>query len=334
MEEMKYPLISVIVPVYNDERYLKRCLDSLLAQTYPNLEIILVNDGSTDNSLNICEDYARVYLNINVINKPNGGISSARNAGLVTARGQYVGFVDSDDWVSTDMYLTLYNLIKDNKADAAQVGTIKSSSYKLVESNSNAFNVVNGSNNILKEYLFSTNGKHGWGYSVCRCLFQTNIAKKIKFEEGKQCEDICYKYLMLKECNKYVVSEKKCYYYFQSGDSISTGLLKKSGFDLKDAMSQLLDMAKLENDDEILLQAKIKVARVPFSLLCRAAYYGIDPTIENRAGIIKSLMRQHRGNVKLLLKSSLPNNRKIVSVLLAVNFNMVKAFMRIFKKLV
>ena len=111
------PLISVIVPVYNVEKYLGKCVDSILAQTYENLEIILVEDGTKDNSGAICDAYAAKDSRIRVIHKENGGLSSARNAGMDIARGEYFGFVDSDDWIEPKMYETLLNLAEKYHAD-------------------------------------------------------------------------------------------------------------------------------------------------------------------------------------------------------------------------
>lgn len=102
------PLISVIVPVYNVEKYLNQCLDSIIAQTWRNLDIILVDDGSTDNSGAICDEYARTDTRIKVIHKENGGLSAARNTGLDIARGEFIGFVDSDDWIEPNMFEDLY----------------------------------------------------------------------------------------------------------------------------------------------------------------------------------------------------------------------------------
>ena len=115
-------LISVIVPVYKVEQYLPKCVESILAQTYTNLEILLVDDGSPDNCGAICEEYARKDPRIKVIHKENGGLSSARNAALDIARGEYIGFVDSDDWIQPEMYETLLSGIKKNDADMAYGG--------------------------------------------------------------------------------------------------------------------------------------------------------------------------------------------------------------------
>lgn len=119
---MSNPLISVIVPVYNIEEYLERCVESVRNQTYENLEILLVNDGSTDGSGALCEELAKKDGRICVFHKKNGGSSSARNLGISQAKGEYLGFVDSDDYISKDMYELLYTAILEYNAEIAQVG--------------------------------------------------------------------------------------------------------------------------------------------------------------------------------------------------------------------
>nr|WP_223225772.1 glycosyltransferase [Lactobacillus gasseri] len=111
--------VSVIIPVYNDEKYLRQCVDSVLAQTYSDLEIILVDDGSTDHTPEICEKYREKYDQIRVLHKKNGGVGSSRNAGLAIATGEYVLFVDHDDWLDKHHIEDLYNLAVKNKADIA-----------------------------------------------------------------------------------------------------------------------------------------------------------------------------------------------------------------------
>ena len=119
MEEKKVPLISVIIPVYNVEKYLNRCVQSVCNQTYHNLEIILVDDGSTDNSGKLCDEWAVKDLRIKVIHKDNGGLSSARNIGLDNAKGEYIGYVDSDDWIDMEMYSYLWTILKSYQVDVA-----------------------------------------------------------------------------------------------------------------------------------------------------------------------------------------------------------------------
>lgn len=116
------PKISIIVPVYRVENYLDRCIKSILNQTFTDFELILVDDGSPDRCPQKCDDWCKVDKRIKVIHKENGGLSSARNAGLEAAKGEYIGFVDSDDWITCDMYELLYRLAKKYKADIVGVG--------------------------------------------------------------------------------------------------------------------------------------------------------------------------------------------------------------------
>lgn len=117
-------MVSVIVPVYNTEKYLRKCIDSIIAQTYKDLEIILVDDGSTDSSGSICDGYALKDPRVRVVHKENGGLASARKAGIGIAKGEYVGFVDSDDWIEPDMYRTLYEAVAAADADIAAEGAV------------------------------------------------------------------------------------------------------------------------------------------------------------------------------------------------------------------
>ena len=118
----KYKLISVIVPIYKVEAYLRRGIDSILAQDYPNIEVILVDDGSPDNCGKICDEYAKKDKRIRVIHKPNGGLSSARNAGLDVAKGKYISFIDSDDSILPYMYSTMIKVIENNNLDIVTCG--------------------------------------------------------------------------------------------------------------------------------------------------------------------------------------------------------------------
>jgi glycosyltransferase involved in cell wall biosynthesis len=115
-------MISVIIPCYNSEKYLRECVESVLRQTYADLEIILVEDGSTDATSAICDEYASRDLRVTVLHKKNGGLSDARNAGIRLSKGEYIGFVDSDDWVEPDMFEALYNGLTLNDCDMSVCG--------------------------------------------------------------------------------------------------------------------------------------------------------------------------------------------------------------------
>lgn len=138
------PQISVIVPIYNVEKYLSKCIDSIINQTLTNIEIILVNDGSTDNSGKIIDEYAKKDSRIKVIHKKNGGQGSARNAGLDIAKGEYIGFVDSDDWIDSNMYESLYNAAISNNSD------IVVCNRKVFDENGNIKGIVTVEEKIIK----------------------------------------------------------------------------------------------------------------------------------------------------------------------------------------
>lgn len=119
------PLISVIVPIYNVEKYLARCVDSIVNQTYKNLEIILVDDGSPDRCPKMCDDYAEKDSRIKVVHKKNGGLSDARNAGMAVATGEYISFIDSDDYVSDDFFECLLDVMNKENSDIAECSVVK-----------------------------------------------------------------------------------------------------------------------------------------------------------------------------------------------------------------
>lgn len=127
----KNALISIIVPIYNVDSYLRKCFDSIISQTYSDFELILVDDGSTDDSPKICDEYARKDDRIIVIHKKNGGVSSARNAGLDIAKGKYIGFVDPDDYIVSEMYECMVNAIEKYKSDMVVCG------YDYIDENGN-----------------------------------------------------------------------------------------------------------------------------------------------------------------------------------------------------
>lgn len=328
MKDKGYPLISVIVPIYNVEKYLRRCVDSLLAQTYPNIEILLINDGSPDGSWDICMDYADRHDNIKAFSKPNGGLSSARNFGLAHACGKYVGFVDSDDWVAPDMYGYLYSLLSENGAEAAQV------EYELAYDDQHKFTqrkeqigITRGADNILEYYMEKTTATGD--YSVCICLFDSVIAGKYKFREGKTSEDMDYKFNVLSDCNCFVSSNQAKYHYFQAGSSISSGKLIPKNFELYESAEVLYRLCACQKNKRTQFLGKVKKARTAFSLLSKAAFYGISDEIDSTR--IDALIKENRRNLPVLLKAPLPLSRKLALMAFAINFHFAKNLISCYK---
>lgn len=327
---MDYPLISVIVPVYNVEKYLKRCVDSLLSQTYPNIEIILVNDGSTDGSWNICREFANSKPNVIALSKPNGGQSSARNLGVGIAHGDYIGFIDSDDWIEPDMYEYLYELLQTNNAQIAQINyEYAYDSHHRTTLRNERVEVVDGSDSILKHYMEQATVTGD--YSVCTCLLDSVIAKKHRFREGKTCEDIDYKFKILAECTRFVASNLIKYYYFQAGNSTSSGKLTSKNFDLYESAELIYRECLIRPDKRTQFLGKVKKSRTAFSLLSKAAFYGVSNEIGD--DIIKTLVKEHRSNLPILLKAPMPFSRKAAAIAFAIDFKFAKRLIALYKKI-
>lgn len=326
-------LVSVVVPVYNVEKYLNRCVDSILKQTYRKLEIILVDDGSSDSSGEICEKLKITDNRIQIIHKINGGLASARNAGIKAAKGEYIIFVDSDDWISLDTIEYAFRLINkyDNKADIVQYGVLETDTKEISYRNKRESVQVLGGKDIL-DFLMKSSTKTDTYFSACRCMYRTSIVKKILFVEGKINEDISWKYRILSQAKIMIDSNQIKYFYFQSTGSITTEGLKQKDFDLYDAANDLILLTQDENYGNIRMLAKVKSARTPFSLLCKIAFYGIaDASIDNKK-IVSKLVSELRKNLGLLIKSPMPVNRKIIAIMMSINFEFTKLLISFLKR--
>lgn len=210
--------ISVIVPVYNVEQYLERCVDSIINQTYTNLEIILVNDGSTDNSGKLCDELAKKDERIRVIHKENGGLSDARNRGIDESESDLVGFIDSDDYIDSDMYEVLLKNLNDTDADLSmcalydvynntpEVQVTNKETWKL--SSEQAIKMV------MEAKILSV--------TAVNKLYRKSLFTDLKFEVGKIAEDAFIMIKLLDKCEKIVATNEKKYYYVHRENSITT----------------------------------------------------------------------------------------------------------------
>ena len=239
-------LISLIIPVYKVEKYLEKCIQSVINQTYENLQIILVDDGSPDNCGKICDEYAKKDHRIEVIHKSNGGLSDARNKGLEIAKGEYIGFVDSDDYIEADMYEVLYNLLKQYNADVSICNFYTVSQGKI--SIKNADNGINEYNRIeiLKEILLDKNiQSYAWNK-----LYKKELFDEIKYPIGKKYEEIGTTFYLLEKCNKVVVTGKSEYYYINRQDSIVNNVTESTITDYIELIIQRYDYIE-ENIKEL-----------------------------------------------------------------------------------
>lgn len=259
-------LVTIIVPIYNVEKYLDQCINSILAQTYKNIEIILVNDGSTDGSLKICKKYAELDNRIRIIDKENGGLSDARNAGLDVAKGEYIGFVDSDDWIAKDMYRRLVCACEMYHTDiaACKMKKIIGEQEDIPEEES-ALDYICLSQ---KETLFAQitlDENIEISVSVCCKLFKKELIDSIRFQKGVQYEDILFSFDIIKKISKCAYDPEFLYYYrIHRNGSITNSWINRHVFSdlipsLEKRVCYLENMGykKLAQIDEFYLFCKI-----------------------------------------------------------------------------
>lgn len=211
-------MISIVVPIYNVEQFLFKCVESILNQTYKNIEIILVNDGSTDHSGEICDKLKERDQRIRVLHKKNGGLSSARNAGISIANGMYLGFVDSDDYIDQEMFYSLHEAIVRTGRDIACCGRIvdifgKYSNIEFTLEKERVFTKEEAIGEVL--YLETID------VSACDKLYQRRLFDTIKYPEGKISEDAAIIFEVLEKSNGVVHVGKPFYHYVFRNNSIT-----------------------------------------------------------------------------------------------------------------
>lgn len=240
---MNEPLISVIVPVYNVELYLDRCVESIVNQTYKNLEIILVDDGSPYNCPKMCDAWAKRDERVMVIHKENGGLSDARNAGMAIASGELLGFVDSDDLIREDMYRLLYDNMLENDSDISACGV------KMIWDDGSPERMLTGegccvleSEDAMRAVIREDRLKQTVWYK----LYKTELVKNILFPVGKYHEDVFWTYQAVGMAKRVSIFDEPCYYYRQRGGSImgeGYSLRRLDGLEAKRQMLEYMHTA-------------------------------------------------------------------------------------------
>ena len=245
--------ITVIIPIYKVEKYLDRCVESVVNQTYSNLEIILVDDGSTDNCPNMCDEWANKDNRIVVIHKQNGGLSDARNAALDICTGKYVTFVDSDDTIESNMVEYLYGLISENSAD------LSICDLKYISENAKVQNRISDNDDIVvmnkKEALKNLCEESLFSNSACAKMYKTSDFKDIRYPKGKLYEDIATTYKLIMKASKVVFGYKALYNYILRGGSITTSKFSYRKLDAikfaeqmcNEIVSQFPDLKQISN---------------------------------------------------------------------------------------
>ena len=255
---MSSPLVSIIVPIYKVEPYLRRCLDSIVNQTYTNIEIILIDDGSPDNCPQICDEYASKDNRIKVIHKMNGGLSDARNSGIDISKGEYISFVDSDDWVDEKYIEILLDLTIKENADIV-IGEYTKTQGVILQEKQNIWTKTYSSKEALIR-LFSKNNitfTVSWGK-----LYKKELFNSIRFPIGKFHEDEFTTYILFYNSTKIVYTSKILYNYYQrAGSIVST----RHPWDVLEALEQRYLFFKDKNEKDLLT---LLIVPLSWQLLC------------------------------------------------------------------
>ena len=317
-------LISIIVPVYNVEKYLEKCVNSIVNQTYKNLEIILVDDGATDSSGKLCDELAKIDNRIKVYHKENGGLSDARNYGVERATGDYIGFVDSDDYIDAEMYEKLYEAIKKENADVAECN-LKIIYPNRVElyTNEKYFKVCT-KQEYLEEYLKI---EKVFG-SVWTKLIKSDIAKKLVFPKGKLYEDTYYAYDLINVADSYVIMDAPYYNYFMRENSITNSKFNPRIFDLIEIVEKF-HKTTYKHYPGLKEEADCRKMYAYFSVLNSIL---LEDKFKNNSYYLK-IINYFKGNYKTILKNKYINrNRKLSVILIKLNIDLYRKVLMKYKK--
>ena len=311
-------MISVIVPVYNVEKYLERCVKSIAAQTYKDLEILLIDDGSTDKSGEMCDDFQQTDSRIKAFHKQNGGLSDARNYGIEHSAGEFISFVDSDDYIDEKMLETLHRLITENDADLAVCSAMDVFEGKEVTQvkGIKEFNL-----NKVESYKYMLRGD---GIpSACNKLYKRQTVGDVRFPVGKLYEDGFFTPQILKKVEKTAVTSKPMYYYFRRADSITTKPFRKGDLDVIEAYDKCVKQVK-ELCPEALPYAEFRYRNAYFNVLDKMLMRDDCKEIPEYKQVVKYLKKHTAQIVKdpgfgkmrkiaaVALKFSVPLYKKIL----------------------
>ena len=308
-------LISVIVPVYNVEAYLARCVDSILAQTYKNLQILLVDDGATDASGRICDEYAAADPRITVIHKKNGGLSSARNAGIEAAQGEYLAFVDSDDWIEPEMYahmLTLMEKYRGTLVCAGRYDVNGATGEKKVGLCPKDERCISAEEMVGKIFLWD-----GCDSSACDKLYHRSLFATFRYPEGKVCEDVPTTYKIVLQAQRVVLCDRPFYnYYHRSGSISMASAITEKTFHFSQHTAEIYPYIR-EHHPKIELQARyLRVRSLSHILLLLEQADGqVRQTFVRQYRQARNDLRKHTG---FILKSAYFGKKEKITDLLLV----------------
>lgn len=311
--------ISVIVPIYNVEQYLEECIDSIIDQTYQNLQIILVNDGSTDCSGVICDRYKEKDKRIEVIHKANGGLSDARNVGLEHVVGEYVCFVDSDDKIDRTFVEYLYSELIRNKTQISACGFVAAFKNKTIQQPEKA-GVFTSREAICK--LIENVDFHD---HVCTKLFSTELWKNIRFPMDRVYEDMRTTYKVILESKTICISDKCLYWYRQRGNGIARGRFTQKKWEMIDAVEEMAKDNRLLSDPNIMRLINERHLRVEGLVLRSLLLSAENQDYLNNKTQIDACLRNIKKNKWSILKNkTYPSSIKLIALLSNRSINFLR----------
>lgn len=309
------PEISVIVPVYKVEPYLDRCVQSILRQTFRAFELILVDDGSPDGCPAMCDAWAKQDRRIRVLHKENGGLSSARNAGLAVATGRYISFVDSDDWIEPQMLEYLWNLLQAHpEAQIAQCEAIISKDQTPAQAQPQEEIAVFDQTGML-DYFFRIHGEAS-NTAVWNKLYARDILQGFSFVPTLN-EDVEASYEFFQRASHMVVSNQKLYHYFVNNTGITRSKFSKKDLDYLAVWDRIVERTRVEHP-EYLHYAVISRKRANFTMLCKMLSRGFSRDDQQMVAVHRSLKAQVRKDFRLLMGWRMPISRKILLILVCL----------------
>ena len=310
--QLQTPVISIITPVYNTEKYLNRCIRSILDQTFTDLELILVDDGSTDSSPSICDRWAEKDDRVVVVHQDNRGAGAARNRGLEIARGRYIGFVDSDDWVDAGMYAELLSGLNSNpEIDIAECGitwTRKRNAAETTDKRQDPPAILNRIEAL--KVFFRIHGEES-NYSICTKLIRREILKDFRFVEGTVSEDVMASYYFYTHSRWIAKVPAKYYCYYQNDQGVTRNKASKKDLEYINAFGRIReDIGK--RCRKLYEYADICYIRAHFTILSKMRLYGFDKKDEELRASYRNMKSVVRKNFFRLMKWKMPVSRKIL----------------------
>lgn len=324
-------LISIIVPIYNIENYIEECVQSIINQSYKDLEIILVDDGSSDNSPLICDELAKKDNRIRVIHKKNGGLSSARNAGIEIAKGEYFGFVDGDDIINKDMYDYLLNIAIKEEADIVQC------EYKRFTEKSEIIDENYHNEITIFSNIDAMKNLHKPGINISSIVIWSKIYKRELFEgiifpKGKIHEDENIAYKLFYKANKLIYTKRELYYYRNTPNSIITSKYNKNRLDVLDALDERFNFISKNINDKELYDLSLEY----YMMYCVNSYDLYKENNPNDKETLKGVQKRVKEKLNLINDCNLIGLKRNIRIRLFVLsptlMNIIKKFDDLFEK--